>query len=98
MRTYDTMFEEPEQAAWDQHYRWEWEQEQQAKEVDDWLANESPEEIWRVWDAVAACSDEWCDLAKQVTVAVLAGKDAKQIANNVMRYVFLKEFNIWRKA
>jgi hypothetical protein len=30
MRTYDTMFEEPEQAAWEQHYRWEWEQEQQA--------------------------------------------------------------------
>jgi hypothetical protein len=98
MRSFDNAFEDAEQAAWEQHYRWEWEQEQQAKEVDDWLASESPEEIWRVWDAVAACSDEWCDLAKQVTIAVLAGKDAQQIAINVMREVFLKEFNIWRKA
>jgi hypothetical protein len=66
--------------------------------VDYWLASESSDDIWRVWVSVPASSDEWCDLAKQVTIAVLAGKDAKQIANNVMRYVFLKEFNIWRKA
>ena len=98
MRTYDTMFEEPEQAAWDQHYRWELEQQQQAKEVDEWLEHESPEEIWRVWDEVAGCSDDWCALVQKITIAVLAGQDAKKIAHSVMREVFLKSFDIWSKA
>lgn len=98
MRTYDTMMEEPEQAAWEQHYRWECEQQQQAREVDDWLASAQPEEIWRVWDVVAGCSDEWCDLAKQVTLAVLAGKDAHQVVLSIMREVFLKDFTFWAKA
>jgi hypothetical protein len=95
---YDTWLEEPEQRAWDQHYRWEQEELRRLHDIELWIETEHSQIIWRVWDEVAGCSDDWCELSKQVTIAVLDGQDAKKIAHSFMTQHFATHYSFWEAS